>query len=128
MSHKFNRLLHIATLGLLLLSLVPATSAARAAPPLPPVDMFQLPWERGLAWVTLDVFDNGSDRPPGSSHNYLNGGAIDFAPHLNMVKGEDTSNAWVTAAAAGTVVASSSCHLIIAHSNGWVTEYQHLAN
>ena len=125
---KFNRLLHIATLGLLLLSFVPATSAAQAAPPLPPVDMFQLPWERGIAWVTLDVFDNGSDRPPGSAHNYLNGGAIDFAPRLNMVKGEDTSNAWVTAAAAGTVVAISQCHLIIAHSNGWITEYQHLAN
>jgi len=92
------------------------------------VDMFQLPWEQGLAWVVLDGFDNGIRRHLGSPHNYLNGGAIDFAPHNNMIKGEDTSSFWVTAAAAGTVVATSKCHLIIAHANAWVTEYQHLAN
>jgi len=114
---------------ILLALLIPANhSRALAAPPLPQVDMFQLPWEQGLAWVALDGFDNGSDRHLGSPHNYLNGGAIDFAPHNNMLKGENTSNFWVTAAAAGTVAAISKCHLIIAHSNGWVTEYQHLAN
>lgn len=128
MSGRSNKLLRGASLLLLLTLLIPTDRAALAAPPLPPVDMFQLPWERGIAWVTLDVFDDGTKRLPTSPHNYLNGGAIDFAPRLNMKKGEDTSNAWVTAAAAGTVVATSKCHLIIAHSNGWVTEYQHLAN
>lgn len=123
-----NRLLRVASISILLAMLLPVNLPALAAPPLPPVDMFQLPWERGIAWVTLDVFDDGTKRPPTSPHNYLNGGAIDFAPRLNLKKGEDTSNAWVTAAAAGTVVATSKCHLIIAHSNGWVTEYQHLAN
>jgi glucose/arabinose dehydrogenase/murein DD-endopeptidase MepM/ murein hydrolase activator NlpD len=122
-----NRLLRVACL-LLLTALIPLDRAALAAPPLPPVDMFQLPWERGIAWVTLDVFDDGTKRLPSSPHNYLNGGAIDFSPRLNLRKGEDTSNAWVTAAAAGTVVATSKCHLIIAHSNGWVTEYQQLFN
>jgi hypothetical protein len=38
-----------------------------------------------------------------------------------MKKGENTSNAWVTAVADGTVVAISKCHLIIAHSGGWTS-------
>ncbi|MCC6300597.1 MAG: peptidoglycan DD-metalloendopeptidase family protein [Anaerolineales bacterium] len=115
--------------GLVLLALaLPVNHLAFAAPPLPPVDLFQLPWELGKAWVAYDGFDNGLRRQAGSPHNFNNGGAVDFAPHPNMQKGEDTSNAWVTAAAAGTVVAISSCHLILAHADGWVTQYQHLAN
>ncbi len=95
---------------------------------LPPVDMFQLPWEQGLSWVSLDGFDNGFKRKLNSPHNYMNGGAVDFAPRRHMIVGEDTSNFWVTAAAAGTVIEISPCHMKIDHGNGWTTEYQFLAN
>lgn len=123
-----KRLMRVVS-GLILLALtLPVSHPAFAAPPLPPVDLFQLPWELGKAWVAYDGFDNGLRRHAGSPHNFNNGGAVDFAPHPNMKKGEDTSNAWVTAAAAGTVVAISKCHVIVAHANGWVSEYQHLAN
>jgi len=128
MSNKIRIFLRAISLLALIVSFIPLNHAAYAAPPLPPVDVFQLPWEQGLAWVALDGFDNGSDRHLGSPHNYLNGGAIDFAPRANMVKGEDTSKFWVTAAAAGTVYEISKCHLKIVHANGWTTEYQHLAN
>jgi hypothetical protein len=124
---KENRLRAIVLLALIV-SLIPFNHPAFAAATLPPADMFQLPWERGLAWVALDGFDDGSDRPTSSPHYYLNGGAIDFAPRSNMIPGEDTSNFWVTAAAAGTVYEMSKCHLKIVHANGWITEYQHLAN
>ncbi|WKZ46118.1 MAG: PQQ-dependent sugar dehydrogenase [Anaerolineales bacterium] len=123
-----SKLMRVASVLILLALLTPAHHPALAAPPLPPVDMFQLPWELGKAWVAYEGFDNGLRRHAGSPHNYNNGGAVDFAPHPKMKKGEDTSQAWVTAAAAGTVVATSSCHLIIAHADGWITQYQHLAN
>ena len=125
---KSKYLLRTITVLVLLVSFFPAGNAVVAAAPLPPVDMFQLPWEQGLAWVALDGFDNGTKRPLDSSHHYTVGGAIDFGPHNNMRKGEDTSNAWVTAAADGIVVEISKCHLKIVHSGGWITEYQHLAN
>ena len=119
---------HIITLLILFSSLIP-TSGVGALPmmALPPVDMFQLPWEQGLSWISLDGIDNGFKRGLGSPHNYLNGGAIDFAPSVMNV-GDDTSNAWVTAAAAGTIVDISPCHLKIDHHNGWTSEYQFLAN
>ncbi len=123
-----NKMFRAASLLIMLASLIPIAHPAFAAPVLPPVDMFQLPWELGKAWVAYDGFDNGSRRPTGSPHNFNNGGAIDFAPHANMQKGEDTSNAWVTAVADGTVVAFSTCRLVIAHSGGWSSEYQHIAN
>ncbi|HXD09201.1 MAG TPA: peptidoglycan DD-metalloendopeptidase family protein, partial [Anaerolineales bacterium] len=128
MSIKSKNLLRALSLLVLLTSFVPLNQAVSAAASLPPVDMFQLPWEQGLAWVALDGFDNGSDRSVGSPHNYLNGGAVDFAPHNNMRKGENTTSFWVTAAANGTIVEISKCHMKIAHANGWVSEYQHLAN
>ena len=125
---KSKIFLRIISLLVLLVSLVPASSnVVRAAALVPPADMFQLPWEQGLAWVSLDVFDNGFKRPTSSPHYYLNGGAIDFAPRKNMVVGEDTSRYWVTAAAAGTVVSMTSCSLKIDHGNGWVSDYQFLA-
>ncbi|MBT3339222.1 MAG: peptidoglycan DD-metalloendopeptidase family protein [Anaerolineae bacterium] len=118
-------------LGLLILfsSLLPIKQA-QAAPllDLPPFDMFQLPWEQGLSWVTLDGLDNGTKRGLASNHNYLNGGAVDFTPRSDIREGDDTSNYWVTAAAAGTVIEMGTCHLKIDHSNGWITEYQFLAN
>lgn len=117
--------------GLLILlsSLLPIHVAlASPALQLPPFDMFQLPWEQGEAWVTFDGFDNGTKRGWGSSHNYLNGGAVDFGPRPDIRPGDDTSNAWVTAAAAGTVIERGICHLKIDHGNGWLTEYQFLAN
>lgn len=123
-----GKLLRAAGLLIVLALILPVYHPALAAPPLPPVDMFQLPWELGKAWVALDGFDNGLRRHPGSPHNHLNSGAVDFAPHNNMRKGEDTSGFWVTAAAAGTVVETSVCHLKIAHANAWITEYYHLAN
>lgn len=90
--------------------------------------MFQLPWQQGEAWIALDGFDNGTKRPETSSHNYKNGGALDFTPNKDVKVGVDTSNFWVTAAAAGTVVVVSPCHIKINHGNGWITEYQHLGN
>jgi murein DD-endopeptidase MepM/ murein hydrolase activator NlpD len=127
MKNKF--LLRAVSLLLLLALLFPVNNAgALAAPALPPVDMFQLPWDQGLAWVAIDGFDNGSKRPVSSSHNHKLGGAIDFAPKSTMITGENTSNFWVTAAAAGIVVETSNCHISIAHENGWLTQYQFLGN
>ena len=123
-------LLRAVSLLVLLILLIPVNNAGALplATTLPPVDMFQLPWDQGLAWVAIDGLDNGTKRPLSSSHNYSVGGAIDFAPHNNMRKGENTSNYWVTAAAAGTVSEKSFCHVKINHGNGWVSEYQFLAN
>jgi hypothetical protein len=90
--------------------------------------MFQLPWDLGIAWVAIDGLDNGTRRPLSSSHHFSVGGAIDFAPHNNMRIGENTSTFWVTAAASGTVIAKSFCHVKIDHGNGWTSEYQFLAN
>ena len=95
---------------------------------LPPIDMFQLPWEQGLAWYLFDGLDNGTYRGPLNQHLYTNGGAVDFGPRLDIQPGDDTSSYWVTAAAAGTVIERGSCHLKIDHGNGWVTEYQFLAD
>lgn len=106
-----------------LLSVIPGKVFAASTPPL---DMFQLPWEQGKAWVAYDGLDNGTRRKANSPHNYKNGGAMDFAPHVNMQIGEDTSKDWVTAAAAGTVSQISSCFIQIDHGNGWLTEYWHL--
>ena len=126
---KSKYLLRTVSLLILLVLLFPVNYAgALAAPPLPPVDMFQLPWDQGIAWVAIDGFDNGSKRPVSSSHNHKLGGAIDFAPKSTMITGENTSNFWVTAAAAGIVVETSNCHISIAHENGWLTQYQFLGN
>ena len=125
---KPNHLFRIIVLLTLMASFFPAPGIVKALPASapPPVDMFQWPWEQGLSWVAFDGFDNGTKRLPTSPHNYQMGGAIDFAPHNNMVIGEDTSNFWVTAAAAGTVTVTSSCYVIIDHGSGWTTEYWHL--
>src|SRR5688572_12160228 len=126
---KSRYLLRVICLLALLASFVPAGNAsALVSTAVPPADMFQLPWEQGLAWVAIDGLDNGTKRPLSSSHHFSVGGAIDFAPHNNMVKGENTSTFWTTAAAAGTVVGTSACHVIIDHGNGWITQYQFLAN
>jgi murein DD-endopeptidase MepM/ murein hydrolase activator NlpD len=129
MTTKFKYFLRAVTLLVMLTSFVPAGNVvALVQSSIPPMDMFQLPWDQGLAWVAIDGFDNGTKRPLSSSHNYSVGGAIDFAPRSNMVVGENTSNFWVAAAAAGTVIEKSFCHVKIDHGNGWVTEYQFLAN
>ena len=126
---KTKRVPTVIALLALLVSLIPAGSAVALGPiVIPPVDMFQLPWEQGLSWVAYDGFDNGFKRPLASPHNYVNGGAVDFAPHPNMRVGEDTSNFWVTAAAAGTVVQTTVCSLMIDHGNGWITDYKFLAH
>ena len=111
----------------LLVSFIPGKATALLATA-PPADMFQLPWPQGESWIAMDGFDNGTKRLPTSPHNYKMGGAVDFAPHVGMRVGEDTSNFWVTAAAAGTVFEISSCHMKIDHGNGWTTEYWHLDN
>lgn len=124
---KNNHLLRAVCLLIFVVSFLPVHSVSAlvsAAPP--PADMFQLPWDQGIAWYAIDGIDNGSKRPLNSSHNYQLGGAIDFAPKVNMVTGMDTSNYWVTAAADGTVIATSSCDLVIAHASGWLTQYQFL--
>ena len=113
----------------MLVSIFPVGSAvALSTMSVPPADFFQLPWEQGLAWYAIDGIDNGNRRPISSSHNHGVGGAIDFAPRKLMYKGEDTSNFWVAAAGPGTVVATSTCHVILDHGNGWVTQYQFLGN
>ena len=126
---KSKYLFRAVSLLVLLFSLLPVSHAGAlplSAPP--PADMFQLPWDLGIAWVAIDGIDNGTRRPLNSSHHFSVGGAIDFAPHNNMRIGEDTSRFWVAAAASGTVVAKSFCHVRIDHGNGWTTEYQFLAN
>lgn len=127
MNHKY--LLRAITMLVLLASFVLAGSVS-AQPSLaaPPADFFQLPWDQGIAWVAIDGIDNGTKRPLSSSHHFSVGGAIDFAPRSNMVKGENTSNFWTAAAGSGTVVGISRCHVIIDHRNGWITQYQFLAN
>lgn len=125
---KYKYLFRVMSLLVLIISFFPVSRADALTPtPTPLADMFQLPWDQGIAWVAIDGLDNGSKRPLSSSHNFTVGGAIDFAPHNNMVKGEDTSNFWVAAAGAGTVVGISGCHVTIAHASGWITEYQFLA-
>ena len=127
---KTNNVLRIVGTIVLIILVLPVDKAGAFANrnALPPVDMFQLPWEQGLSWVSLDGFDYGFKRKLGSPHNYMNGGAVDFAPRKDMIVGEDTSSFWVTAAAAGTVIELSPCHMKIDHGNGWTTEYQFLAN
>src|SRR5919106_4624377 len=126
---KSKYFLRVVSLLALLGSLVPVRNAgALSLADPPPADMFQLPWDLGIAWVAIDGLDNGTRRPLNSSHHFSVGGAIDFAPHNNMRKGEDTSRFWVAAAASGTVTAKSFCHVKIDHGNGWTTEYQFLAN
>ncbi len=125
MASKLKSFFCAVALVLLLAGLFPVQALALA---LPPENMFQLPWERGLAWIAMDTIDNGTKRLLTSPHNYNMGGALDFAPHVGMKIGEDTSNAWVTAAAGGTVYEVSYCHVKIAHGNGWTSEYYHLAN
>lgn len=115
-----------ARLSLLISILLVAIPASVLASTAPPVDMFQLPWEQGKAWYPYDGLDNGIRRSTGSPHYYGNGGALDFAPRAKMTIGEDTSNDWVTAAAAGTVYQVGSCFIKIDHGNGWRTEYWHL--
>ncbi|HET9911893.1 MAG TPA: peptidoglycan DD-metalloendopeptidase family protein [Anaerolineales bacterium] len=126
---KTNNLLRAMSLFVLLMSFFPVTNAsALASTAPPPADLFQLPWDQGVAWMAIDGLDNGTKRPMDSSHQFTVGGAIDFAPRKDMRVGENTSNFWVTAAAAGTVIEKSFCHLKIDHQNGWITEYQFLAN
>ncbi len=123
-----NKLLpQVIILLAMLVSLIPGNASALLSTA-PPVDMFQWPWSQGESWIAMDGFDNGAKRLPTSPHNYKMGGAVDFAPHVGMRVGEDTSNFWVTAAAAGTVFEISSCHMKIDHGNGWITEYWHLDN
>ena len=126
---KFKYIFCAISLLALCVSFVPVNDAnALVKTAIPPADMFQLPWLQGEAWIALDGFDNGTKRPEGSPHNYLNGGAVDFTPNKDVHIGVDTSNFWVTAVAAGTVVVVSSCHIVINHGNGWLSEYQHLGN
>jgi hypothetical protein len=126
---KSKNLLRAISLLVLLVSFFPTNNAGALAPTtLPAADMFQLPWDQGLAWMAIDGLDNGIKRPLDSSHQYTVGGAIDFAPRRDMRVGENTSNFWVTAVAAGTVVQKSFCHLKISHGDGWISEYQFLAN
>ena len=124
---KYKNLPRIISLLALLLSLLP-TSNADAQSEVPPADMFQLPWQQGEAWVALDGLDNGSRRPQDSPHIFENGGALDFTADQYVSVGDDTSNFWVTATAAGTVIVASSCHLNILHENGWISEYRNLGN
>ena len=110
---KFRRLFHFLGLLILVVSIIPSNYANALVPAfLPPADMFQLPWQQGEAWVALDGLDNGTERPQGSPHNYENGGALDFTPNKDVKVGDDTSNFWVTAAAAGTIVGLSSCQIL----------------
>ncbi len=126
---KSNQFLRVFALLVCLAVLLPVSSAnAQFVESIPPVDMFQLPWEQGKAWVALDGFDNGFKRPRSSPHHYLNGGAVDFTPYNGIKTGVDTSSFWVTAAAAGTVTEVGWCHLKLDHGNGWSSEYQFIAN
>src|SRR4030095_14712578 len=84
MSNTNKNLFRVISLLVLLVSFIPISQPAQAATALPPVDMFQLPWDQGVAWVAIDGFDDGSKRLPGSPHNYHTGGAVDFAPRAVM--------------------------------------------
>ena len=119
---------NIGLLALLIVLLPVGYASAQVLGNIPPDDMFQLPWQQGEAWIALDGLDNGTKRDDGSAHDYRVGGAVDFTPNKDVHVGVDTSNFWITATAAGTVTGLSSCHIVINHGNGWVTEYRHLAN
>lgn len=126
---KSTPILRVVALLVLFTVLLPVTSvSAQFVEAIPPVEMFQLPWEQGKAWVALDGFDNGFKRSRSSPHHYMNGGAVDFAPYNGIKTGVDTSNFWVTAVSAGTVTEVGWCHLKLDHGNGWSSEYQFLAN
>ena len=126
---KAKHILQLVGILILFSSLLPIAHVSADEPPeLPPADMFQLPWEQGETWVTLAGIDNGFRYGRSSTHYYLFGGALDFAPHLKVRTGEDTSDYWVTAVAPGLVIEKGVCHLKIAHGNGWVSEYQFLGN
>src|SRR5258706_16430451 len=73
-SMKFKKLIRFLSLLVLMTSFIPVNQTALAATTLPPVDMFQLPWDQGLAWVAVDGIDNGTKRPLSSSHNFTVGG------------------------------------------------------
>jgi hypothetical protein len=88
---KSNNLLRAMSLFVLLMSFFPVTNAsALASTAPPPADLFQLPWDQGVAWMAIDGLDNGTKRPLDSSHQYTVGGAIDFAPRKDMKVGENT--------------------------------------
>jgi len=126
---KYKYLPQVFALLVLLVSFIPDNASASALlATAPPADMFQLPWTQGESWIAMDGFDNGTKRLDTSPHNYQMGGAVDFTPNSSVYVGMDTSNFWVTAAAAGTVFEISSCHIKIDHGNGWTTEYWHLDN
>ena len=126
---KSKKIFRVAGLLALVLALIPIGYVrALMLAAIPPADMFQLPWQQGEAWIALDGLDNGTKRDISSAHNYHLGGALDFTPSKDVHIGVDTSDFWVTAAAAGTVTEISRCHIKINHGNGWISEYQHLAN
>ena len=82
---KSNNLLRAMSLLILLVSFFPAdTAGALASTAPPPAELFQLPWDQGIAWMAIDGLDNGTKRPLDSSHQFTVGGAIDFAPRKDM--------------------------------------------
>lgn len=89
--------------------------------------VYQLPFPEGEAWKVTSGFGQAPDRASNSPHNYLNGGAVDFAPKV-LSPGEDTSEYWVVASASGKVADLTSCYVSIAHSDGSTSHYYHLDN
>ena len=75
---KTNNVLRIVGTIVLIILVLPVDKAGAFANrnALPPVDMFQLPWEQGLSWVSLDGFDYGFKRKLGSPHNYMNAASL----------------------------------------------------
>jgi murein DD-endopeptidase MepM/ murein hydrolase activator NlpD len=124
---KTKYLPQVIVLLALLVSFIPVNAGALLATA-PPTDMFQLPWPQGESWIAMNGLDNGTKRPSTSPHNYQMGGSVDFTPNSSVYVGMDTSNFWVVAAAAGTVIETTSCYMKIDHGNGWTTAYEHLAN
>jgi len=87
----------------------------------PPSDIFQFPFLVGEDWSFNGVHGWGGSSPDMSSIDFVRG-----EWHLSW--GEDVSNTWVVAAAAGKATRRAQCWLEVEHSDGWKTNYYHLEN
>jgi len=96
---------------------VPGELGAEAAP----AQLLQVPYLRGLSWRFGGVHNTSG------ASDFTDASSLDFYP-WPIAWGDDTSNMWVVASAAGTPTRLSACGFLILHADGWETFYYHLEN